>query len=180
MAEAEPLRRARTVGEALLYLRVRGATVQALHTMPEGGAHRVSIDATHDGAARRFDFLVRQPEHDPSHLGGGAPSTLLDPVDLTLFASRIAREEAARDQTASPDALRARLADLVLAAEAADEALKFIARRAVGIEAAAATTTAARWLLERTPERFTRAAIGALGDLLRSQAIAVQRALPGA
>jgi len=136
------------------------------------------VRAPHDGEEKRFVFALPHVDAgDLLHLGGGAASTLLDPGDLVLFASRVERERPASLEQVPAPALRDQLRDLALAAEAADEALKFIPRSSVQVPRDAMTTVAARWLWDRAPERFARERLSALGDRLRRRAIWYQEVL---
>ena len=114
---------------------------------------------------------------DLLHLGGGAPSELLDPVDLVLFASRVERELPETPEGLDIDTLQTHLRDLELGAEAADEATKFIPRRSDRVPESTVTTVAARWLYDRDPERFSRNSLVALAERLRRRAIGYQKAL---
>jgi len=178
--EGDPLP-ARSFGEALLYLRVRGAAVLAARRREDRGRVLLEVRALHDGAEKRFAFrLPVLDEADDLHLGGGPPSKLLDPADLVLFAARIERE-APPDLTAlSPAELRRWERDFQLAAEAALEATKFVAPGTGGVPESAFTTTAARWLYRKDPSRFSRAGLTALEQHMSNRARAFQRALPDA
>jgi hypothetical protein len=144
--------RARSLGEAVLYLRVRGAVLLASRYRERDG--QLTVAAQHHGALVLFSFQVREAgEPDPLWLGGSAPSTLLDPADLVLFASRIERE------LASPP-------DLQLAAEAVAEALKFIPPGQQHVPRECLCTAAARRLYDLDPDRFSRRRLLALADRL--------------
>jgi len=167
----EPLR-ARTFGEAVLYLRVRGAAILAARRTEVGSKTLLEIRGLHRGRERKFSFwLMHLDTDDLLHLGGGAPSELLDPVDLVLFASRVERELPDTLAGLDVDTLRVHLRDLELAAEAADEATKFIPRRSDRVPTSTLTTVAARWLYDRDPSRFSRANLVGLAERLRRRAI---------
>ncbi|MBW1879493.1 MAG: hypothetical protein JRJ84_14110 [Deltaproteobacteria bacterium] len=167
----EPLR-ARTFGEAVLYLRVRGAAILAARRTEVGGKTLVDIRVLHRGLERKFSFwLMHLDTDDLLHLGGGAPSELLDPVDLVLFASRAERELPETLEDLDVDNLRTHLRDLELGAEAADEATKFIPRRSDRVPESTLATVAARWLYDRDPERFSRSNLVGLAERLRRRAI---------
>jgi len=176
-SSGEPLR-ARTLAEALLYLRVRGAAILGARRYEERGLQQVEVRALHDGEEKRFTFVLSHLDAgDHLHLGGGAASVLLDPADLVLFASRVERELRASLDGISAPVLNRHLRDLELAAEAADEALKFIRRRSDEVPRSAMTTAAARWLWDQDPERFSREQLIALGDRLRRRTIWYQEVL---
>ena len=173
--DGEP-REARSAGEISLYLRIRGAVVLDERRTEEPGRTAVEVAVAHDGTEKRMRFRIpRVDADDPLHLGGASPSRLLDPVDLVLFATRVAQ--------ALPDPemldgtqLAAWQRDLVLAAEAVNEAVKFIPRKAERVSHDALHTAAARWLYLRDPDRFSRERLVRLEERLLGHVVALQRA----
>lgn len=176
----EPLP-ARTFGEAILYLRVRGAAVLAARRREDRGRVLLEIRALHEGVEKRFAFrLSHLDEADELHLGGGTPSKLLDPADLVLFAARIEREAPPDPSGLAPVDVRRWERDLSLAAEAALEATKFVAPGTGVVPESAFTTAAARWLYRKDPSRFSRAGLTALEQRMSRMASTFQQALPDA
>ena len=174
----DDLPRARTLGELVLYLRVRGAILLAARHSRERGRAVVRVRVRHDGEEQVWPFQLVDPnDEDLLNLGGAAPSALLDPADLVLFAARVERELPQTLDGLGKPLLRRHLRDLELAAEAVDEANKFVPRRAAAIPREAFTTAAARWLYDREPERFSRAALLALADRLRRRIVWYQAVL---
>lgn len=169
---------ARTWGEIGLWLRVRGATLLGRTDHEVHGQTWVDVRARHDGEERTFRFRLRDPSSDdPLDLGGGAPSELLDPVDLVLFAAQVERELPHALDGLDRATLTGHLRDLELAAEAVHEATKFVPRKATRVPREALTTRAAGWLWHRDPERFSRARLTALGDRLRLRTMWYQAVL---
>lgn len=172
--EADRLLPARTFGEAMLYLRVRGAAPLSARRREERGRVLLEVRALHDGAERRFAFrLPSFDDADDLHLGGGAASELLDAADLVLFAARVEREApdpATLDANARATAER----DLELAAEAALEATKFVPPGEDGVPEEAIRSAAGRWLHRKDPARFSRDALLDLETRLRAQVAAIR------
>lgn len=170
--------RARTLAEATLYLRVRGAEVLSSRPATVQGQPRVAFRVRHHGRERELVFrLDRIDPEDPLHLGSGAPSELLDPADLVLFASRVEREMPDRLDGIDRSTLRRLHRDLDLAAEALHEATRFIPRRSEGVPRAAMITAAGRWLYDRDPERFSRERLVSAAQRLRRRTIWYQEVL---
>ena len=171
---------ARTFNEALLYLRVRGAAPLGARRREDRGRVLLEIRALHDGVEKRFAFrLPHLEDADEVYLGGGTPSTLLDPADLVLFAARVSREAPADPRSIDPADLPRWEKDLQLAAEAALEATKFVPRGADTPPESCFQTSAARWLFRKDPSRFSRASLAELESALRSRAADFQAALEG-
>lgn len=169
-------REARSAGEVTLYLRIRGATVLAERRVDAPGHTRIDVAVEHDGAQKRMCFTVpRSDADDPLHLGGASPSRLLDPVDLVLFATRVERALPDLD-TLDGVALAAHQRDLALAAEAVNEATKFVPRKAERVAPESLQTAAAAWLYGRDPDRFSRARLLQLEERLLGRVIALQQA----
>lgn len=161
---------ARSFGEALLYMRVRGRQVLASRQLPELGRVRLELHARADGADARYAFTVeRVDDSDPLYLGGGTPSGLLDPGDLFLFARRIERE--LEDGTLGA---AAGVRDLLLAAEAVEDIVKFVPVGETTVPVAAFRTAATRWLYNRDRTAFSRDRLISYAAELRSRAVAGQ------
>lgn len=169
---------ARTFAEAALYLRVRGAAILAARRRDVRGKTLLEFRAVHDGAEKRFAFwLHRLDVDDLVALGGAAPSKLLDPVDLVLFAAKVERELPERLDGVSRKLLQQHLADLELAAEAVLETFKFIPAGTGGVPRETVTTRAAEWLYDKNPDRFTRASLTELHGRLLRRAVWYQEVL---
>jgi hypothetical protein len=161
----QPILYARSLGEAMLYLRVRGAELIAARSRSRDG--RLEVAVRHHGEQQVLTFQLRDPlETDLLWLGGAAPSSLLDPVDLVLFASRVERELPLSPDLLSREILHARLQELQLAAEAVAEALKFIGPGQQRVPRERLSTAAARRLYDLDPDRFSRPRLLALAERL--------------
>jgi hypothetical protein len=166
---------ARTYGEALLYLRIRKAQVVDMRRLEHQGKSILQFKVLHDGVEKRFDFPVQHVDDDPLHLGGTVPSKILGPVDFLLFASRVEGSLPPSGAGLTQADLERLLQDLELAAEAVDEAAKFIPRRADSIPRDALLTSPAQWLYDKEPDRFTRGRLVKKSLDLRNRVVGLQK-----
>jgi hypothetical protein len=154
--------RARSHAEVDLYLDLqrcstcggRGYTGSAATYVIDGRVfNRYHGICRHCGAAREFTFQMPTEPRLPTDqvsFGGPEPSELIDPGEWYAVASRAAgREAAARE-------------DLLMAAAALDEALKFVPDGADGVPAKAFRTDDGREVYAREPHSFDRESLAAV------------------
>ncbi len=169
---------ARTRAEVALFLRVKQYTAPRTTESREGARVRLTVQARRDDVDERLVFLVDEPDGpDPTHLGGGAHSRILDPVHLVLFASGVADHIPADLSDSTPAVLRALVADLTLAAEALDEVTKFIPPGHDRVLPEAMHTHTARRMYQRDPARFSRQRLNSEATRLRTEILHLQHAL---
>ena len=155
---------ARSVAEAHLYLDLRGADRAGRTVRLEArGNDLVSVyEADCGGVRKRFEFSIPVPETADGTYGAAEPSTILGPGELLSWSDHVAR-------TVPPDARGLSAADraesrkrLLVAADCAKEAAKFIPTGAEAVPVDAFRSEYDRAVLAAEPGRFTRARLVAI------------------
>lgn len=162
---------ARTTAEAHLYMDVTPCSVcrglgfsgTSVVMLLDGTLHERHTGTCQEcGAAREFVFRV--PPNEPLNLdevvfGGPERSELLDPGEWLNVADLVANREGGADAD-----------DLLLAAAAVDEALKFVPDDADEVPPEAFHSVTGRATYESKPYRFQRDRLKALAAALRQLA----------
>lgn len=159
---------ARTIAEAHLYMDVtpcpacrgRGFSGTSVVMLTDGTMYeRHTGTCLECGTAREFVFRVQAEEPvrlDEVAFGGPERSELLDPGEWLAVA------DVAANRAGGPDA-----DDLLLAAAAVDEVLKFVPAGADEVPADAFHSSTGRDVYERQPHRFGRDRLESLAITLR-------------
>jgi hypothetical protein len=105
--------------------------------------------------ARRFEFIVLNPDLAPPALGGVEPSQIIDPGEFLAAGDLAARFVTVR-AGATPDEVAEAYDAAVDAVAAVEEVLKFIPAGATTVPEAAFTTPAGRAVRAADPGRFDR------------------------
>lgn len=140
--------------------RGRGFSGTSVVMLTDGTLHERHTGTCQECGARR-EFVFRVPPDEQIRLGevvfgGPEPSELLDPGEWLAVA------DLASNRTGGPGA-----DDLLLAAAAVDEVLKFVPDGAAEVPAAAFRSPAGRAVFEEQPHRFGRERLEMLAITLR-------------
>jgi hypothetical protein len=178
------LRLARTNAEAHIYMEMSPCGACGEHELvPDHGVIEVDGDlaSRYTGrcprcdAAREFVFRIPEqvifPDEEEPVFGDERPSELLDAGQWLWLADLIARNTAAEPtEDMHPEQRRQSRIDLLTAAAAVDEALKFVPARADAVPPDALWSETGRDVYEREPGRFRRRRLGVVHQTYRDLA----------